>query len=164
MEDKIGLQISCYKIFVEGQGYKKIKSNGAFYYFILITASWIDGTLTVKIDWLIFHILLYFYIDLHLICVLLPFMDCLPQKVWHTIFSASPVFSAELTPLWQAFHSGFNELREVWTEEWNPSPFQSHSSEVLDIIGTVSQLLQCSFGFHIFFSILCKPPALQGHF
>lgn len=50
MEDKIGLQISCYKIFVEGQSYKKIKSNGAFYYFIPITTSWVDGTLTVKTD------------------------------------------------------------------------------------------------------------------
>lgn len=37
MEDKRGLQISCYKTFVEGQSYKKIKSNGAFYYFIPIT-------------------------------------------------------------------------------------------------------------------------------
>lgn len=50
MEDKISLQISCCKIFVEGQGYKKIKSNGAFYYFVPITTSRVDGTLTVKTD------------------------------------------------------------------------------------------------------------------
>lgn len=47
MEDKIGLQISCYKIFVEGQSYKKIKSNGAFY-FIPITSSWVDVPLQCK--------------------------------------------------------------------------------------------------------------------
>lgn len=49
MEDKIGLQISSHKVFVEGQGYNKIKSNGAFYYFISITTSWVDEV-TVKTD------------------------------------------------------------------------------------------------------------------
>lgn len=49
MEDKIGLQISCYKIFVEGQGYKKIKSNGAFY-FIPIYKLMGRCTLTMQTD------------------------------------------------------------------------------------------------------------------
>lgn len=49
MEDKVRLQISCYKIFVEGLGNKKIKSNGAFYYFIPLTTSWVDEV-TVKTD------------------------------------------------------------------------------------------------------------------
>lgn len=59
-------------------------------------------------------IFLYPFIDLHLICVLLSFMDCLPRKVWSTIASATPVLTVDVTPLLlQAFNSVFNHSREI---------------------------------------------------
>ena len=59
-------------------------------------------------------IFLYPFIDLHLISVLLPFMDCLPQEVQSTVASATPALTVDLTSLLlQAFNSVFNKLREV---------------------------------------------------
>lgn len=70
-------------------------------------------------------IFLYPFTDLHLICVLLPFMDCLPQKVWSTIANVIPVLIMDLSPLLlQAFNSIFNKLREVWIEVWIPNLFE----------------------------------------
>lgn len=97
MNDNISFQTSCYKIFVEVQGYKKIKLNGAFYYFTPVTTSRVNGILTVKTDWLIFHILPYFYI-LSLIFTLFV-LFCLSWIVYHRK-SEAPLLVLFMCSLW----------------------------------------------------------------
>lgn len=72
----------------ETQGQTQIKSNGPFYYFTLVTISWVNGNLNMEGFQLISYIVTSFYplsIDLHLHLFLLPFMDCLPLKPKITI-------------------------------------------------------------------------------